>query len=64
MNLLTVRHHGAYDHLGNAWSTIMMQQRNKEFKSLKKIHPLEFYRNDPEDTAPKDLVTDVCFAVQ
>jgi effector-binding domain-containing protein len=64
MTLHTVRHHGSYDHLGNAWSTIMMQQRNKEFKAIKSIHPLEFYRTDPEDTAPKDLITDVCFAVK
>jgi effector-binding domain-containing protein len=64
LNLHTVRHHGSYNHLGNAWSTIMMQQRNKEFKANKKIHPLEFYKNDPSETAPKDLITDVSFVLK
>jgi len=64
LKLHTVRHVGPYDHLGNAWSTIIMQQRGKEFKAKKGIHPLEFYRNDPDETDPKDLITDVCFAVK
>ena len=64
MKLHTVRHKGSYDHLGNAWSTIVMQQRNKEFKANKKIHPMEFYLNDPAETKPADLITDVCFALK
>lgn len=61
-NFNTIRHHGSYDYLGNAWSTNMMMLRNKEFKAVKKYHPLEFYLNDPSTTEPKDLITDVCFA--
>ena len=64
LKLHTVRHLGPYDHLGNAWSTVIMQQRSKEFKTKKGIHPMEFYRNDPDETDPKDLITDVCFAVK
>lgn len=64
LELHTVRHVGPNEHLGNAWSTVIMQQRNKEFKAKKRIHPMEFYRNDPDDTDPKDLITDVCFAVK
>ncbi|TYA69819.1 SRPBCC family protein [Seonamhaeicola marinus] len=60
--LNTVRHHGPYDHLGNAWSTAQMMMRNKEFKPVKKYHPLEFYHNDPAETSPEDLITDVSFA--
>ena len=60
----TVRHHGTYDHLGNAWSASMMMLRNKEFKALKSYHPLEIYRNDPAETAPADLITDVNFALK
>lgn len=60
--LHTVRHHGSYDHLGNAWSTAHMMLRNKEFKAVKKYHPLEFYHNDPSETALEDLITDVSFA--
>lgn len=60
----TVRHVGPYEHLGNAWATSMMMMRNKEFKPVKGIHPMEFYRNSPLDTAPKDLISDVVFMVK
>lgn len=62
--LETVRHTGSYNHLGNAWSTIMMMKQNKEFKENKAIHPLEFYLNDPADTPERELITDVSFAVK
>ncbi|MEM9142980.1 MAG: SRPBCC family protein [Bacteroidota bacterium] len=60
----TVRHYGPYDHLGNAWSAAMMMERNKEFKAVKGYHPLEIYHNDPAETAPANLITDVSFAVR
>ena len=59
----TVRHKGKYKHLGNAWSTIMMMERNKEFKKNKKANPFEVYLNDPSKTAPEDLVTDISMPV-
>ena len=64
LKLHTLRHHGSYEHLGNAWSTLMMQKRAKDFKPKKGIPPMEFYKNDPEITEPEDLITDVCFAVK
>lgn len=60
----TVRHTGPYELSGNAWSAIMAMERAKEFKQNKKIHPMEFYRNSPVDTDPKDLISDVCMAIK
>jgi predicted transcriptional regulator YdeE len=60
----TVRHIGPYELLGNAWSAIMAMDRAKEFTKNKKIHPVEFYRNSPTDTEPKELVSDVCMPVK
>ena len=60
----TVRHIGPYELLGNAWSAIMAMDRAKEFKKDKKIPPIEFYRNNPMDTEPKDLISDICMAVK
>ncbi|MBO3697001.1 GyrI-like domain-containing protein [Roseivirga sp. E12] len=60
----TLRHVGAYDHLGNAWSTLYAMQRGKEFKMAKGIHPFEMYVNSPQEVAPKDLITDIHFAVK
>ena len=60
----TVRHIGPYELLGNAWSAIMAMDRAKELTKNKKIPPMEFYRNNPLDTEPKDLISDVCMAVK
>lgn len=60
----TLRHVGAYQHLGNAWSTLYSMQRGKEFKHSKKVHPFEVYVNNPQETAEKDLITDISFAVK
>ena len=60
----TVRHIGSYELSGNAWSAIMAMERAKEFKQNKKIPPMEFYRNSPMETEPKDLISDVCIAVK
>ncbi len=59
-----VRHKGKYDHMGNAWSAQIMMTRNKEFKQSKKIHPFELYHNSPMNTAPEELVTDICFPLK
>ncbi len=59
-----VRHEGPYDHIGNAWSAIMMQIRGKEFKPKKGSHPMEFYRNSPQDTPAAELVSDICFILK
>lgn len=60
----TVRHIGPYELSGNAWSAIMAMERAKEFKQNKKIHSMEFYRNSPMETDPKDLISDVVMALK
>jgi len=60
----TMRHIGSYGHLGNAWSTLMMMQRNKEFKVVKGIHPFETYVNSPTEVAQSELITDIRFAIK
>ncbi len=59
-----LRHIGAYQHLGNAWSTLYSMHRNKEFKHNKKIDPFEIYQNNPSDTAPEALITDIYFPLK
>ncbi len=58
------RHTGSYDHMGNAWSAAMMQMRAKTFRPDRKSAAMEIYRNSPTNTAPADLITDVCFVVK
>ena len=60
----TVRHIGPYELSGNAWSAIMAMDRAKEFTKNKRIPPMEFYRNSPMETEPKDLISDICMAVK
>lgn len=59
-----VKHTGYYDHAGNAWSANMMRQSNKQFKSNKRIHPMEVYLNSPKNSATEDLQTEVWLAVK
>lgn len=60
----TVRHIGPYQLSGNAWSAIMSMDRAKEFMKNKKIPPMEFYRNCPTETDPKDLISDICMPIK
>ncbi|TNE75183.1 MAG: hypothetical protein EP333_04805 [Bacteroidetes bacterium] len=59
-----ITHIGRYHHLGNAWSTMYMYQRNKVFKANKGIHPFEVYLNNPQDTPDKDLETSIHMPVK
>ena len=60
----TLRHTGKYDHLGNAWSTMMGMARGKEFKTKKGIHPWEHYITNPKETDNDAHITDVVFAIK
>ncbi len=62
--IYTLEHIGPYEHLGNAWATVMNMIRSKEFKEQKNYHPFETYLNAPRDTDPKDLITHINFAVK
>lgn len=64
MTTYTIGHHGAYKHLGNAWSTGYNMQQNKAFKMSKKNHPFEVYVSDPTSVSEKELVTEVHFPLK
>lgn len=55
---LAVEHVGSYAHLGNAWSAAYQIARDKKLKQSK-VGAFEIYKNDPDQTAPADLRTDV-----
>ncbi|MCC9644015.1 SRPBCC family protein [Rhodopirellula sp. JC740] len=60
---LLVRHIGDYAHMGNAWSGGIQYIRYKKLKMAKAVG-YEIYRNDPETTETKDLITDVYIALK
>ena len=55
---LAVGHRGRYEHLGNAWSAAYQHVRYKKLK-LRNSGTFEIYRNDPCETEPAELLTDV-----
>lgn len=55
---LCVEQIGRYEHLGNAWSAAYGYARYKKMKPSK-VGSFEFYKNDPADTEPADLRTEV-----
>lgn len=63
MKVNTIEHLGSYPHLGNAWTTQYMMQRNKEYKYRKGIDPFEVYVNMPGEVAPEQLITEIHFPV-
>jgi effector-binding domain-containing protein len=62
--VLQVVHTGAYDHLGNAWSTAMSEQRSKKLKVNKKVPWYERYLNNPEDVESEELKTEINIPVK
>ncbi|MGB7181279.1 MAG: SRPBCC family protein [Burkholderiaceae bacterium] len=54
-----VVHTGRYEHLGNAWSTAMAHIKDKKLKERKGVAGIEWYINDPQETPPGELVTEV-----
>jgi effector-binding domain-containing protein/uncharacterized protein YndB with AHSA1/START domain len=61
---MAVRHTGAYKHLGNAWSAAHSNMRHQKCKQVKKGIAYEIYRNNPDTTDSKDLVTDIFIPVR
>lgn len=52
-------HKGNYNHLGNAWSMLMMRVMKDKVKLRKGIVGLEIYENDPSKVDKKDIETGV-----
>lgn len=59
-----ITHHGNYAHLGNAWSAGMQQMRSNQLKPNYKVPAMEIYRNNPEDTDPNEMLTDVMISMK
>lgn len=55
---LAVEHIGSYDHLGNAWSAANQHARYKKLKQSKD-GAFEIHKNDPQETAPAELRTEI-----
>lgn len=60
---LHIRHVGSYENLGNSWSGAYQYARYKKIKIAKK-DAFEVYRNDPSDTPPAELITDIYLPVK
>ena len=58
MNALCTEHIGSYENLGNGWSAANQVVRYKKLKQSK-VGCYEIYRNNPGDTAPADLRTEI-----
>lgn len=52
-------HKGSYLHLGNGWMTAMSFAHMKKIKTLKSPVGYEFYLNDPNETPPDELITEI-----
>ena len=61
---IQVIHTGPYDHLGNAWSAVMAEQRSKKLKWNKKVPWYERYMNNPEDVEPEEIQTEINIAIR
>ncbi|QDV24035.1 SRPBCC family protein [Aureliella helgolandensis] len=55
---LHVTHIGSYEHLGNAWSAVHAHARAKKRKPSK-LGSYEVYKNNPQDTDPSELRTEI-----
>lgn len=55
---LATEHIGSYAHLGNGWSAANQYARYKKLKQSK-VGAYEVYLNDPSNTAPGELKTDI-----
>jgi AraC family transcriptional regulator len=54
-----VTHFGPYDKLGDTYAEIMGEWLPRSGRELRSSPCFELYMNDPEGTAPEDLVTDI-----
>lgn len=59
---LEIKHDGAYDFIGNAWSMGMMYMRAKKLKG--KGFPFEQYWNSPMEVAAEELKTSIYFPLK
>ena len=56
---LKVVHTGPYRHLGNAWSLVMAEAKERKLKVLKSQVPFEIYVNDTSEVGENELITEI-----
>lgn len=54
-----IEHIGPYHFVGNGWSYAMFSARHKKVKTKKSPVGFERYLNDPFETQPEDLITEI-----
>jgi AraC family transcriptional regulator len=57
-------HFGSYDNLGQTYSELIGEWLLKSDRELRSEPGMEFYLNDPDGTAPDDLITDICLPLK
>ena len=60
----SVTHTGSYTHLANGWATIMNYLRFAKLKQNKKLKEYEVYVNNPQETQPEDLKTQIYIPIK
>lgn len=60
MRCAVLRHHGPYTGLPMAWDALYSNWLPGSGETPADSPPFEIYLNDPTDTAPPDLLTDIC----
>lgn len=60
----SVIHTGNYAHLANGWATVMNYLRFAKLKQNKKLKEYEVYLNNPQETQPADLKTQIFIPVK
>ncbi len=61
---LNITHKGSYRNLGNAWATGFPYAKSKKIKINQKLGAIEVYKNNPKNTKPADLVTEIYLPVK
>jgi effector-binding domain-containing protein len=61
---LKVIHAGPYRHLGNAWSLIMAEAKERKLKIQKSQPPFEKYLNNPAEVDENDLITEIYLPIK
>jgi effector-binding domain-containing protein len=61
---LKVIHAGPYRHLGNAWSLLMAEAKERKLKTLKSHPPFERYLNNPAEVEENDLITEIYLPIK
>lgn len=59
-----VNHTGEYQFMGNAWALAMQSSRSDKIKLRKKPKGMEIYVSDPDQTEPRDLISEVALFVR